>query len=316
MPDAHWGYGFPIGGVAAFDPDAGRRRLGRRRRLRHLLRRAHAAHRPHARPTSTRVQEGAGRRAVPARFPPASAAPARISLDADGDGRDAARAARAGRSSAATAREPISSASRSAAGWRGADPALRLRARQANASATRWARSARATTTSRCSRSPRSSTRDVGRGLRPARGRRRRQHPLRLARARPPDRHRVPASEMAMAAAELRHRAARPRAGLRADPLAGGPALPRRDARGDQLRAGQPPDHHAPDARGRSRRSCRRRGLDAALRRVAQHLQGRGARRRRQAGKRSSSIARARRAPSARAIRSCRRRCGRPASRC
>ena len=23
MPDAHWGYGFPIGGVGAFDPDAG-----------------------------------------------------------------------------------------------------------------------------------------------------------------------------------------------------------------------------------------------------------------------------------------------------
>jgi tRNA-splicing ligase RtcB len=23
MPDAHWGYGFPIGGVAAFDADAG-----------------------------------------------------------------------------------------------------------------------------------------------------------------------------------------------------------------------------------------------------------------------------------------------------
>ena len=23
MPDVHWGYGFPIGGVAAFDPDAG-----------------------------------------------------------------------------------------------------------------------------------------------------------------------------------------------------------------------------------------------------------------------------------------------------
>ena len=23
MPDAHWGYGFPIGGVAAFDPDKG-----------------------------------------------------------------------------------------------------------------------------------------------------------------------------------------------------------------------------------------------------------------------------------------------------
>ncbi len=24
MPDAHWGYGFPIGGVAAFDPEQGR----------------------------------------------------------------------------------------------------------------------------------------------------------------------------------------------------------------------------------------------------------------------------------------------------
>jgi tRNA-splicing ligase RtcB len=23
MPDAHWGYGFPIGGVAAFDPEIG-----------------------------------------------------------------------------------------------------------------------------------------------------------------------------------------------------------------------------------------------------------------------------------------------------
>ena len=23
MPDIHWGYGFPIGGVAAFDPDDG-----------------------------------------------------------------------------------------------------------------------------------------------------------------------------------------------------------------------------------------------------------------------------------------------------
>ena len=23
MPDIHWGYGFPIGGVAAFDPEAG-----------------------------------------------------------------------------------------------------------------------------------------------------------------------------------------------------------------------------------------------------------------------------------------------------
>ena len=36
MPDAHWGYGFPIGGVAAFDADAGGNRaaqLVRQRRL-------------------------------------------------------------------------------------------------------------------------------------------------------------------------------------------------------------------------------------------------------------------------------------------
>src|SRR2546425_9919630 len=37
MPDAHWGYGFPIGGVAAFDPDRGRseeRRVGKECRSR------------------------------------------------------------------------------------------------------------------------------------------------------------------------------------------------------------------------------------------------------------------------------------------
>ena len=33
MPDAHWGYGFPIGGVAAFDADAGGVRVGRWRRF-------------------------------------------------------------------------------------------------------------------------------------------------------------------------------------------------------------------------------------------------------------------------------------------
>ncbi|MDZ7810559.1 MAG: RtcB family protein [Arhodomonas sp.] len=46
MPDAHWGYGFPIGGVAAFDPEAGGVVSARRGGLRHLLRRAHPPHRP------------------------------------------------------------------------------------------------------------------------------------------------------------------------------------------------------------------------------------------------------------------------------
>ncbi len=40
MPDAHWGYGFPIGGRRGVRPRRGRRRVGGRRRLRHLLRRA------------------------------------------------------------------------------------------------------------------------------------------------------------------------------------------------------------------------------------------------------------------------------------
>ena len=49
MPDAHWGYGFPIGGVAAFDPRRGRCHLRRGCGVRHRLRGAHPAHRPQAR---------------------------------------------------------------------------------------------------------------------------------------------------------------------------------------------------------------------------------------------------------------------------
>ena len=49
MPDVHWGYGFPIGGVAATDVERRRRGLARRRRLRHLLRRAAARRRPRPR---------------------------------------------------------------------------------------------------------------------------------------------------------------------------------------------------------------------------------------------------------------------------
>ena len=39
MPDIHWGYGFPIGGVCATDPGSGRRDLAGRRWIRHQLRR-------------------------------------------------------------------------------------------------------------------------------------------------------------------------------------------------------------------------------------------------------------------------------------
>ena len=44
MPDAHWGYGFPIGGVAAFDPDAGGVVSAGGVGFDISLRRAHAAH--------------------------------------------------------------------------------------------------------------------------------------------------------------------------------------------------------------------------------------------------------------------------------
>ncbi len=81
---------------------------------------------------------------------------------------------------------------------------------------------------------------------------------------------------MAVAAPQHGISAARPRARLRADRLAARPGLPRRDARGDQLRAGQPPDPHAPGARG-LRRGAAAGAAAAALRRVAQHLQARGA---------------------------------------
>ena len=45
MPDIHWGYGFPIGGVAAISPGGGGG-FPRRRGLRHQLRGAAAAHQP------------------------------------------------------------------------------------------------------------------------------------------------------------------------------------------------------------------------------------------------------------------------------
>ena len=64
-------------------------------------------------------------------------------------------------------------------------------------------------------------------------------------------------------------------------------------------------------ARGRSPSASRARAA-AALRRVAQHLQGRGARGRRPARASCSCIARAPRAPSAPAIPTCRASCARP----
>ena len=65
-----------------------------------------------------------------------------------------------------------------------------IRARASGGSETRWGRSARATTTSKCRTLP--SLRRGTPRLRAAHRRRRRQHPLRLARPRAPGRHRLP----------------------------------------------------------------------------------------------------------------------------
>ena len=65
MPDIHWGYGFPIGGVAAVDAER-RRGLARRRGLRHQLRRARCS--PRA------LAAGEVRPAAPRRRSPSSSA--------------------------------------------------------------------------------------------------------------------------------------------------------------------------------------------------------------------------------------------------
>ena len=75
MPDAHWGYGFPIGGVAAFDAGAGGVVSAGGVGFDISCGVRSPAHRAAARRHPGRAA-AAGRRAVPARFRPAWAAPA------------------------------------------------------------------------------------------------------------------------------------------------------------------------------------------------------------------------------------------------
>ncbi len=194
MPDAHWGYGFPIGGVAAFDPDdggvvsAGGVGFDISCGVRTLLtgRHARADRAPVKRRWPTALYRAHSR--------PESAAPARCAsrrpkMDAMLEG-GARWAVERGYGAAAK----TSTGSKSMARWRA--PSRRAsRMRRSGGSATRWERSARATTISKCSTWPRSSTapRPTRSGF--ATGDMVDQHPLRLARPRPPDRHRVPARD-------------------------------------------------------------------------------------------------------------------------
>ena len=184
-------------------------------------------------------------------------------------------AARAGRSSAAGARRAISIASRSAATMAGAKPE-RSRTTRRNASA----RDGHARLRQSLSRG------SGGRGDLRRRGRRK-------SSALPQDDvvvtihcgsrglgHQIGTEflkEMVIAAAERRHRAPRSRTRLRADQFGNRAALSRRDARSDQLRARQPRDSRPLTRGGSSRISSLLPDVGPALRRFAQHLQGRDA---------------------------------------
>ena len=316
MPDAHWGYGFPIGGVAAFDADDGGVvsaggvgfdiSCGVRTLLTGLTRERTSL------PVQRRLAD-----ALFATIPAGVGSTGALRLNAAADGRDARAAARVGPWSRASARpadlERIEEARLQSPG---ADPATVSDAGQATA-----------------------ARRDGNAGLRqplPRGPGRRRDLRCRHRRA-PSDSHvgdvvisihcgsrglghqigtELPAARWRCGAAAAGIAAAGPRTRLRPDPFAGRAALPRRNARGDQLRTRQPADPHPPRAR-RLFGSVLPEARLALLYDVSHNTcKVETARRRRRA-------ASALRAPQggdarvrARAIRICRRHCARPASRC
>ena len=145
MPDAHWGYGFPIGGVAAFDPatggvvsaggvgfdiSCGVRCLVTGMRAEDLV------------PIATSLADE-----LFATIPAGVGSTGNVRLRAASSTR-CSPAGRGGRSVAVTEPTPTSTGSRSAARCCAPDRARCQRARSSG-SATRWARSARAITTSK-----------------------------------------------------------------------------------------------------------------------------------------------------------------------
>ena len=247
MPDIHWGYGFPIGGVAAFDPDDGGR-LARRRRLRHQLRRAPALARaltkdelaPRLRAARGRAlrQHPVGRRQPRART---CALTAR-----ELDGVLADGAALGGRARLRRARGPRA-ASRSAGRIPGPTRA-RSPSGPRSAAGRSSGRSARATTSSRSSGS--TTVYDAAAAAR-------------LGLAAGPVTVLIHTGSrglghqvcddfikvMLKARGEVRDRAARPAALLRAARIRRGAALPGRDGGRGQLRLRQPPADGALGAR-------------------------------------------------------------------
>ena len=157
MPDAHWGYGFPIGGVAAFDPDqggvvsAGGVGFDISCGVRTMLTGLSVAD---IAPVQRDLAESLYRQ-IPA------------GLGSRGRSRSTPstcmrcwRAAPAGRSSADGVTRATLSGSKSKASWQARSRKTFPSARR-NASAARWERSAPATTIWRCKRSLRSTIRAV-----------------------------------------------------------------------------------------------------------------------------------------------------------
>ena len=192
MPDAHWGYGFPIGGVAAFDAGRRRRGLRRRGRLRHLLRGPHPASgltpRAGRKPASRRLADALfvvdpGRR----RQYRAACASSTRDMDAMLPG--------GARWAVQTGLRPgsrIWSASKSTAAWPGADPTSvseRAKKRQRDEMGTLGSGNHYLEVQEVAEVYDAETAAAFG----SARGRSRGQHPLRLARPGAPDRHRVPA---------------------------------------------------------------------------------------------------------------------------
>ena len=236
MPDAHWGYGFPIGGVAAFDPDEGGVvsaggvgfdiSCGVRTMLTGPDGRGHSA-----------CPEVARRLCCSARSRPASAARAR-SRSIPSRWMPCWRAAPIGRSSAAGARRATSSGSRREAGWRAPSPRAFPSAPR-NGSGGRWARSGLATIILRCRPSRKSSMQASPRFL----GCQQDDVVVTIHCGSRGLGHQIGTEFLqgnGRDGESIGHRASRPRARLCADQLGGRPALPGRDAGGDQLRARQP----------------------------------------------------------------------------
>ena len=248
MPDGHWGYGFPIGGVAAFAPT----RASSRRAASASTSTAACAS---CAPSSPRIRCGRGSRSSSkrssGRFPAGSAHVA-----------------------SCASRHGVPDVMREGAGWcvrhgygwpedlertegrgclPGATPSTSASALSSAASSSS-ARSAPATTTSRsrwCAptgsttrRSPARSASTDRTDLRHA--------ALRLARLRPPGGDRLPPA-VRLGHAALRHHRARPRARLRALPFPRGAGLLRRDERRREHGLREPAGDHAPRARGDGR---------------------------------------------------------------